>query len=321
MIAEAGVAHFGSLETARKLVDMAVDAKANAVKFQLFNTESLISRASQEWIDRLKPKELSYENATSIKEYCDQKGIMFLATPHEESSSDFLEELGVPAFKVGSGEVGNLKFIRHLAKKGKPILVSTGLHNDNDIAQVLSAIAEENNPNAALFHCVTAYPTPPEQSNLNAIKTMMEEYPVPVGYSDHTVGTLIPLASIALGAQLLEKHICIDKQTPGSQDCKVSCDREDLIQMVDQVRRIESSLGNGKKLVAEAAKPSIAWARKSLVAARSLRAGETLKDEDIVMKRPGTGILPTDKDKVIGLKLVHDIAKDELFSWSHFEEV
>lgn len=319
VIAEAGVAHFGSLDIARSLVDMAAEAGADAVKFQVFKTERLVSGAAPEWVARLRPKELPFSAFEEIKRYADKVGILFLATAHEEYSADFLQELGIPAYKVGSGEVNNLPFLRHLARKGKPLLISTGLHDDAAIQEILDACHDEGCKDIVLFHCVTAYPTPYDEANLRAIPAMQQRYKVPVGYSDHTVGYEVPLAAVALGAMLLEKHICLDKNTAGSQDCRVACDRNDLRALVSQVRHIEAALGSGVKSVAESAKRSLDWARKSLIARHPLKVGHRLTVNDVVIKRPGTGIRPDELERAVGKVLVHALESDEVIRWEHLK--
>lgn len=315
VIAEAGVAHFGSIKRAFKLVDMAVDAGADAVKFQVFKTENLVSSIAPDWIKRLKPKELPYDSFRKIKSYCDKKGILFLATAHEEESADFIEDLGVPAVKIGSGEVKNLPFISHIARKRKPLIISTGLHSLEDIQDIFDECRKEGNKQIVLMHCVTAYPAPLSEVNLSAIRTMKETFNVPVGYSDHTVGVTIPLASVAAGACVIEKHICLDKKTKGSQDCRVACDRKDFSGFIKAVREIEAAIGDGKKVVSASAKKSMLWARKSIVAVCKLSSGHKLSPEDIVFKRPGTGIPPVDADKIMGRRLTKDIDKDNLILW------
>jgi N-acetylneuraminate synthase/N,N'-diacetyllegionaminate synthase len=319
IIAEAGVAHFGSLDIARSLVDMAAEAKADAVKFQVFKTDRLVSAGAPEWAARLRPKELPFSAFEEIKRYAESVGILFLATAHEEYSADFLQELNIPAFKIGSGEVNNLPFLRHLARKGKPLLISTGLHDDTEIQGILDVCHEEGCEDIALFHCVTAYPTPYEEANLRAIPAMQQRYKIPVGYSDHTVGYEVPLAAVALGAKLLEKHICLDKSIAGSQDCRVACDRNDLLTLVDQARHVEAALGTGIKTVAESAKRSLVWARKSLVARHQLRAGQHLALDDVVIKRPGTGIRPDEMERAIGKVLVCSLECDEVIKWEHLK--
>jgi N,N'-diacetyllegionaminate synthase len=315
IVAEAGVAHFGSVARAFKLVDMAVDAGADAVKFQVFKTESLVSRIAPDWIERLKPKELPYDAFKRIRDYCDRKRMLFFATAHEEESADFLESINVPAFKIGSGEVKNIPFIRHVAKKNATMIISTGLHTLNDIRDVLEACRQEQNTNTVLLHCVTAYPSPAAEVNLRAIETLRKKFNVPVGYSDHTVGCAIPLAAVAAGACVIEKHICLDKKTEGSQDCRVACDRKDLIVFIKAVREIEAAMGDGKKIVSEAARKSMLWARKSIVASRDLPSRHVLSPEDIRFKRPGTGISPAESDKVLGRVLKKAVKQDDLIVW------
>lgn len=319
VIAEAGVAHFGSIENAFKLVDMAVAAKADAVKFQIFKTDSLISHVNAEWRERLRPKELPYDAFKLIKTYCEQCGILFLATAHEEESADFLATLDVPVYKIGSGEVGNLPYFAHLASKGKPLIISTGLHDEAAIQAILDTCHAVGNRDIALLHCNTAYPTPVEQSNLRTLAWLAARFKVPVGYSDHTIGTTVPLAAVALGACILEKHICIDKNTAGSQDCRVSCDAEDLPKLVQGIRDIEAALGSEKKIVANAAQNSFDWARKSLVMTQDLPAGAVISAAHLVAKRPGTGITPARVREVIGKKLRCAVQSDTLLRWEDFE--
>ena len=319
VIAEAGVAHFGSIKRAFKLVDVAVDAGADAVKFQVFKTENLVSSIAPDWIKRLKPKELPYDSFRKIKSYCDKKGILFFATAHDEESADFIEDLGVPAVKIGSGEVKNLPFISHIARKRKPLIISTGLHSLEDIHDILDECSKEGIKQIVLMHCITAYPAPLSEVNLSAIRTMKETFNVPVGYSDHTVGVTIPLASVAAGACVIEKHICLDKKTKSSQDCRVACDRKDFSGFIKAVREIEAAIGDGKKVVSASSKKSMSWARKSIVTACKLSAGHKLSPEDIVFKRPGTGMPPVDAKKVIGRRLVRDIERDNLILWKHLK--
>ncbi|HKQ29799.1 MAG TPA: N-acetylneuraminate synthase family protein, partial [Burkholderiales bacterium] len=281
----------------------------------VFKTERLVSGVAPDWVKRLRPKELPFSAFEELKAYADKAGIMFLATAHEEYSADFLNELGMPAFKIGSGEVSNTPYLRHLAKMGKPLIISTGLHDDAAIQQILDLTLECGNKNVALLHCVTAYPTPYNESNLRIIPAMQQRYSVPVGYSDHTIGVEVPLASVALGAVILEKHICLDKKIAGSQDCKVACDRADLKILVAQVRNIEAALGSDRKVVAESAKRSIDWARKSLVAKHKLQAGQRLSIDDIVTKRPGTGIRPDELDRAVGKSLRRAMEPDEVITW------
>jgi N-acetylneuraminate synthase/N,N'-diacetyllegionaminate synthase len=316
IIAEAGVCHFGSYDIARALVDMAVEARADAVKFQVFRTERLVSSVLPDWVKRLKPKELPYEAFAELNRYAREKGIIFFATAHEEESAEFLAGLDVPVMKVGSGEVDNPVFVRKLAATGRPLIISTGLHDERAIEAVLKAAEAGGCRQVALLHCVTAYPTPPAQSNLRSIPWMARRFGCPVGYSDHTIGYEIPLAAVALGATIIEKHISMDKHIATSQDAKVSCDRSDLAAMVQAIRNVEAALGVEGKTVAAAARAAEHWARKSVVAARNLDAGSVLTESDVILKRPGTGIPPDQYERVIGRKLLRPVSTDEVLQWA-----
>lgn len=319
VIAEAGVAHFGSLDAACALVDMAVRAGADAVKFQVFRTDRLISAESPEWRARLRPKELPYSAFEEIKRYCDGRGILFLATAHEEESADFIETLGVPAYKIGSGEVENLPFYRHMAKKGKPLIVSTGLHELDAVGEIVEICKEAGNEDLILLHCNTAYPTPPGESQLLAMRVLSERFHVPVGYSDHTIGINVTLAAAALGAQIIEKHICLDKSVSDSQDCRVACDETDLVSLVRGIREIEAAVGDGRKAISPSARASIGWARKSLVLKGNMKAGSVVKPDDLIAKRPGGGISPREIQRVLGKRLRANVRKDRLLRWEDLE--
>lgn len=317
IIAEAGVAHFGSLEKAKRLVDLAVHAGADAIKFQIFKTDNLISVESQEWRTRMKTRELSYDAFTEIKRYCDGKGIIFFATAHDGESLDFLDTLDVPAYKVGSGEVKNWAFIRKVAERGKPVLISTGMYTMEDVASVLKVVMEAGNANIALLYCVTRYPTPPSEVNLRVIETFRNTFKVITGYSDHTKGFHFPLAAVVLGASIIEKHIALDFNVPNAQDWKVSCSSADFLEMVRQIREIEVGLGSGIKVLSEAEKGSLKWASKSLVAAVDIMAGETITFDKLCTKRPGNGILPTEINKVVGKKARIRIKVDTIIKKEH----
>lgn len=319
IIAEAGVAHFGSAKKALKLVDLASSAGADAVKFQIFETNSLISKESPEWRERLVTKELPQSAFVEIQQYCQERGIIFLATAHDDNSLVFLESLNVPAYKIGSGEVANWPFLQKVASLRKPIIFSTGMYKMDDIRQAVTAMLATDNRDLAALHCVTSYPTPAEEVNLRAIQTISREFDMITGYSDHTRGFHFPLAAVALGARIIEKHITLDFDVPNSQDWKVSCGPDDLHLMVEQIREIETGLGTGEKNISASERASIAWARKSIVASRDLRKGETVSLEAIAAKRPGTGIPPSDIEKIVGRVLKKDISRDSLLQWEHFE--
>ena len=319
IIAEAGVAHFGQLEKAFKLVDLAKEAGADAVKFQLFRTEVLISSINQEWRDRLKPKELPPEAFEDIAGYCREKGITFLATAHDEPSLEDLDRLGVPAYKIGSGEVDNWPFIERVCERGKPVIISTGMYYLDQVSLALEAAERAGNPDIAILHCSTMYPTPPELVNLSAMRTMREEFRTVCGYSDHTEGFHIPLAATALGADILEKHISLDFNVPNAQDWKVSCGPHDLAGFIRQAKEVRASLGDGMKKPSGRELASKAWAAKSLVAARSLQAGTVLEKDMLTAKRPGEGIAPYRIIEVLGKKLLRNLAEDEQLGWEILE--
>jgi len=266
IVAEAGVAHFGSLEKALKLVDMAVDAGADAVKFQTYKTEKFINPAATELFERYKSKELPYEAFYEIKQYCEDKGIIFFSTAHEEESLDFLVDLDVPLLKVGSGEIGNWDFIEKVVQMGLPVILSTGMYNWMDILNVVKIFREVQNPNLVLMHCVTKYPCPPNDVNLKAINEIKKNAKTNSGYSDHTDGILFPVMAAALGASVIEKHISLDFDIPGANDWKVSCGGEySLKDMIRDIRKVEMGMGRGDKTpLSPKEYEKTRWARKNL---------------------------------------------------------
>lgn len=315
IIAEAGVSHFGSIEKAFRLVDMAANARADAVKFQVFRAAQMISSAAPDWLRRMSTRELPYEAFRDIQAYAKERGITFFATAHDRPSLEFLDSLDVPVFKVGSGEVGNWPFLKDIASRGKPVILSTGMYELTDIAAALEAFSDAGNPNIAVLHCVTQYPTPPAEVNLRAMAEIRERFASVTGYSDHTKGFHLPLAAAALGAQVLEKHIALEFDIPDAQDWKVSCGPEDLPLMVQQIRDIEAAFGSGRKKPVAAEREAASWARKSLVSAQPIAAGTVLVEEMLVAKRPGTGIPPFRAAEVIGRRTARDIKADSVIEW------
>jgi N-acetylneuraminate synthase/N,N'-diacetyllegionaminate synthase len=317
IIAEAGVAHFGDEEKAYRLVDLAADAKADAIKFQTFNVDAMISSELADWKERLGSRQLPYEAFARIQSYCRKRGITFFSTAHDEPSLDFLTSLDVPVYKIGSGEVGNLPYLRKIARLGKPMIISTGMYRHEQIAETLDAVAGEGAREVALLHCVTRYPTPPSEAAIGTITAFRERYDAVIGYSDHTRGFHIPLASVALGARVIEKHITLDFDIPNAQDWKVSCGPDDLGRFVSEVRDIEQALGVKAAAPSGEEEASLMWASKSLVAARDLRSGDVLRAEDLTAKRPGSGIPPSKSGEVIGRTLAHDRPVDSVIKWEH----
>lgn len=323
IIAEAGVNHNGSFELACKLVDAAKEAGVDCIKFQTFKSDKLVSHTAQKaeyqkdttgegsQVDMLKKLELSYEEFISLKDYCDKNGICFLSTPFDFDSIDFLNSINMPFWKIPSGEVTNYPYLVALAKTGKTVVMSTGMCEMDEIQTAINVLRDNGAKEIKLLHCNTEYPTPFKDVNLRAMKTMRDAFGLEVGYSDHTKGIEVPVAAAALGATIVEKHFTLDRNMEGP-DHKASLEPDELTQMVNCIRNIEKALGNGVKTPSPSEKKNIAVARKSIVAAKSIKAGEMLTEDNITVKRPGTGISPMKWREVIGTKAARDFAEDEL---------
>lgn len=312
IIAEAGVSHFGSLEKAYALVDLAASAGANAFKTQFFDVEALISARESGWRNRLRPRNLSFNDAKCLKEYCKKKGIIFFATAHDETRISWIKELNLPAIKVGSGERRNVKFLEALLALQKPMIISTGMYSLDDVKLAIETCKDFPNSQLALLHCNTSYPTPSQDVNLKAMDSLKSIFSGPVGYSDHTSSHLACLAAVARGATIIERHITLDKNLPNAQDWKVSSSTDDFSILINDIREIENMLGNGIKQPSDSEKSNIHWATKSLVAARDMEIGAILKESDIKIKRPGDGISPCKLKNIIGKRLPYSIREDEL---------
>jgi N,N'-diacetyllegionaminate synthase len=330
VIAEAGVNHNGDLELARQLVRAAAEAGADAVKFQTFVADRLVtSDAPQADYQRrntgitesqhamLKRLELSEEAHRELRALCSQLGILFLSTPFDEQCADFLSELGIAAFKIPSGELTNTPFLAHVARKGLPVILSTGMATVEEIGRAVDTVRGEGNGKIVLLQCVSAYPSAPADTNLRAMQTMTDLFETPVGYSDHTDGIEIALAAAALGACVIEKHFTIDRGLPGP-DHKSSLEPSELAAMVAGIRKVESALGDGKKRPVASEVSTAAVARKSLVAARALKVGEIFDASMAVARRPGTGLAPSLLGSLQGRPLARDVAKDEILCREHF---
>lgn len=315
VVAEAGVSHFGDEEKAYRLVDLAAEAGADAVKFQIFDVDSLISQDLPEWRKRLASRQLPYVAFARIQSYCRDKPITFFATAHDEKSLAYLTTLDVPAYKIGSGEVGNWPFLASVSALGKPVILSTGMYTERQVSDATEALSGSGNRDLAILHCVTSYPVPPEEVNLKAICRLREMFGTVTGYSDHTSGFHFSLAAVALGASVIEKHISLDFDVPDAQDWKVSCGPHDLKKFIGQLREIEAGLGAGTVERSSAELQSVEWATKSLVPAHLIRAGETITVAALLGKRPGNGIAPSQIDKVVGRKAKTDLPKDKVFTW------
>ena len=326
VIAEAGVNHNGSLDLAFQLVDQAALSGADAVKFQTFKAERLVTPdapkagyqkemtgAAESQYEMLRRLELSEQDHGVLFDYCKQKGILFLSTPFDEASADFLETLGVAAYKVGSGEITNLPLLEHIAAKGKPMIVSTGMSTLGEVEIAVQAVRRQGNQDLILLHCVSNYPADPAEANLRAMHTMMAAFGTPVGFSDHTPGISVALAAVALGACVVEKHFTLDRTLPGP-DHRASLEPDELQALVKGIREVEVSLGTGLKLPVQRELDTAAVARKSLTAGRDLAAGEILDPGMVAIKRPGTGLPPMMLPYVVGRRLRQAVKAGALLS-------
>ena len=329
VIAEAGVNHNGDVKKAFEMIEAAVNSGVDAIKFQTFKAEKLVSGIAdmasyqKENIGRdisqlqmIRKLELSFDDFAELKAYCDRQGIMFLSTPFDEVSADFLTEM-VPMFKIGSGEITNIPFLKRIALKKKPIILSTGMSSLSEIEIALSAMYCEGASDISLLHCTTNYPCPFNEVNLRAMLTIGEAFKLPIGYSDHTLGTEIPVAAVAMGAKIIEKHFTLDRQLSGP-DHKASLEPEELTAMVKSIRNVEAALGDGIKRPNPSELETMIAARKSLVASKDLEKNQLLRPEDVCIKRPGNGLQPSLMSIVVGKKLRKCVRKDELFTWEHF---
>ncbi|MBN1902432.1 N-acetylneuraminate synthase [Candidatus Sumerlaeota bacterium] len=329
IIAEAGVNHNGNPELARKMIDVARECGADAVKFQTFKAEKLASASapkvqyqkqkSDAWenqLDMLKRLELSFDDFRNLKKYCDDKKIMFLSTPFDFESVDFLTEL-VSIFKIPSGEITNHPFLEYIAQKQKSIILSTGMSTLGEVEEAVDSIRRYFDGSLALLHCTSNYPAAFDDINLRSMLTLKQAFGLPVGYSDHSRGMEAPVAAVAMGAVIIEKHFTTDKNLQGP-DHQASMEPQELKAMVQAIRNVEKALGTGIKRPSASEEEVKACVRKSLTARRDIAAGERIAGEDIYLKRPGTGISPKFINVVIGKKLVAPLKKDEIMTWSHF---
>jgi len=324
IIAEAGVNHNGKLDLAKKLVDIAIDAGADAVKFQTFKVENLVTSnlESADYVTKnigkdlrqqemIKSLELNYNDFKKLKNYCDKKEIIFLSTPHTFDAIDFLDDL-VPLYKFGSGDITNIPALKHAAKKGKPIILSTGMSNLSEIKEAIKAIKSERNEHIIALHCTTNYPCQFKDVNLRAMITMKRELDCLVGYSDHTMGITASIIAAALGAVVLEKHFTIDRNLSGP-DHKASLELDELACMIKEIRNVEKILGSYDKKPTKSEERIMKIVRKSIIANKEIEKGSIIKDDMIIIKRPGTGLKPIYIDKIVGRKAKRKIDKDELF--------
>lgn len=326
IIAEAGVNHNGDLSLAKQLIDIAADAKADAVKFQTFVAEKLVSKfaekaayqkvstdSSENQLNMIKKLELKFNQFEELKDYAASKNIMFLSTPFDFPSIDFLKSLGMNYGKIPSGELTNMPYLIKMAQNFEHLIVSTGMSEMSEIHDALKVLLDHGakKENIVVLHCNTEYPTPFEDANLKAMLSIKDEFNVRVGYSDHTLGIEAPVAAVALGATVIEKHYTIDKSMEGP-DHAASLDPSALKAMVTAIRNIEKALGAGAKVPSKSETKNKVIARKSIVAAREIKAGELLTEDNITVKRPGNGISPMLWYDVLGKRAVRDFQTDEL---------
>lgn len=326
IIAEAGVNHNGNIDMAKRLIEAAAEAGVDYVKFQTFKSEKLVSRhatkadyqkantgGEDSQLKMLQQLELSRDDHFLLIEHCKKCGIKFLSTAFDLESIEFLHSLNLDLWKIPSGEITNLPYLRSIAQKGGRVIMSTGMCDLSDIEAALKALISNGTPkeNITLLHCNTEYPTPWNDVNLRAMHDIAKRFNVPVGYSDHTRGIEVPIAAVALGATVIEKHFTLDNNLPGP-DHKASLEPHQLKAMVDAIRHIECALGSGTKQVSESERKNMAIARKSIVAATEIKKGELFTPQNITVKRPGGGISPMKWDEVIGTTASHDYLPDEM---------
>lgn len=324
IIAEAGVNHNGSLETAKQLARVAKECGADIVKFQTAKLESLVSKFApmaeyqknntgkmQSQLEMLKNLLLTYEEFIELAYYCQQIGIRFLSTPFDIESIEFLSSLGCSLWKVPSGEITNLPYLEQIGKRHQEVILSTGMSTLEEVRAALNVLQSCSAGKITLLHCTTEYPAPFETVNLRAMITLKDEFHVNIGYSDHTLGIEVPIAAVALGATVIEKHFTLNRGMEGP-DHKASLEPEELKKMVDSIRNIELALGNGKKVPSQSEIANISVARKSIIAKRAIREGELLTEDNLTTKRPGNGISPMRWYDVIGTRAIRNFAEDEL---------
>lgn len=324
IIAEAGDNHNGDLKLAFELIDKAIEAGADCVKFQTFITDEIISKKAEKaeyqkkttgknetQYEMIKKLELSFEQFKQLKEYSEEKGILFLSTPFDIPSVEFLDSVNISCFKIPSGEITNWPYLVEIARTGRDIIMSTGMAELSEIEEAITVLKGNGAGEISLLHCNTEYPTPMEDVNLRAMLTLKEKFGVKVGYSDHTRGIEVSIAAVALGAEIIEKHFTLDHNMEGP-DHKASLEPDELKAMVKGIRNIEKALGDGIKTASRSEKKNIIAARKSIVAKKNIAKGELLTEKNLAVKRPGNGISPMRWNEIIGTKAVKAFEEDDL---------
>jgi len=328
IIAEAGVNHNGDVNLAKKLIEVAKESGADAVKFQAFKAEELVIKGAEKaeyqkrttgkeesQFEMIKRLELSEEVHFELKDYADSQGIVFLSTPYDEGSVDFLVKLGVSALKISSADITNHPLLSHIAAKNLPLILSTGMSSLGEVEEAVEVIVNGGNQQIILLHCVSCYPAKIEDVNLRAIKTLRQTFRLPVGLSDHTLGITIPIAAVALGACAIEKHFTLDKKLPGP-DHRASLEPEELKGMVKAIKDVEKALGNGIKRLTVAEEENKKAARRSLVTRVDIPAGAVITEEMLDIKRPGNGIEPKYINLIIGRRAKETIGSGEVITFS-----
>ena len=325
IIAEAGVNHNGSIDFAKNLIDVAVNSGADAVKFQTFKAKNLVSvnapkaeyqkqttNSSESQFNMIKKLELNEDIHKELIAYCKEVNITFLSTPFDNESANLLFKLGLQIFKIASGEITNLPFLKHIGSLNKKIILSTGMSTLEEIAGAITILTDSGSQkeNITVLHATTMYPTPMEDVNLNAMQTIKNKFNVSVGYSDHTLGIEVDIAAVAMGATIIEKHFTLDKKMEGP-DHKASLEPDELKSMVDAIRNIEKAMGDGVKRPAISEKSNIDIARKSIVANKEIKKGQIFSENNITTKRPGTGTSPMEWDFIIGKVAKRDYKIDD----------
>ncbi|MFD1178864.1 N-acetylneuraminate synthase [Paenibacillus puldeungensis] len=324
IIAEIGVNHNGSKKMAFDLIDQAIASGADAVKFQTFISEKLVTSKAKKaeyqkkttlpdesQLDMLKKLELSFEDFADLKRYCAKKKVDFLSTPFDEESADFLYSIGVDGFKIGSGDMNNIPFIKKIDRYHLPIILSTGMSDLDEVGYSLQNI--QFSP-LALLHCTSEYPAPLEEVNLLAMKTMESSFKKIVGFSDHTKGKEAALTAVALGAKIIEKHFTLDRNLEGP-DHKASMEPKDFLQLVKSIREVEQILGDGIKRIMPSERNTKSVARKSIVSSKKLSIGDVIRESDLMTKRPGTGLEPKHFYDLIGKVVIREVAAEQMISW------
>ena len=327
IVAEAGVNHNGDINLAHRLIDIAAEAGADAIKFQSFLTEELVTQEAPKasyqvettgeagrQYEMLKALELSAAQQAELKAHCDEGGILYLCTPYENTSIDMLDQMDVTAFKIASTDTTNIPFLRYMAGKGRPVIFSTGMSTLAEVEQAVETLRTGGlDGKIVILHCTSEYPAPVSEVNLRAILTMQQAFACPVGFSDHTPGIGASPWAVAVGACVIEKHFTLDRNLVGP-DHRASLEPDELAALIQTIRDVEAALGDGIKRPMPSELPNKPRMRKSLVARRSIRAGEVIHPDDITCKRPGTGLAPAWFDRVIGKRAAKDIAADSLLT-------